>query len=257
MMDLSLCPAPSSLTPNTVSMCPHRQMLSLPCGSQAVSCTGHQTSVTPCTDSSGRGQENTRFSSKAPSHLLGSSRSLCRAVGGAAGPSQLSPLCAQLSGGPGVSQDASAQHVTPGRSRGPICWNLEVLLQGDQRVLRNLGWFQSLEQLSCSTSRVCREPQHCWCQTPPSSSLHCRDVPPQPEDAPESKGLPGQEVTLMGRTLGHQGTGLEPPPRFTQGPEEPSASNDCPSHWKPGTKTLHSPWPALFPPPLFIACASP
>lgn len=83
MMDLSLCPAPSSLTPNTVSMCPHRQMLSLPCGSQAVSCTGHQTSVTPCTDSSGRGQENTRFSSKAPSHLLGSSRSLCRAVGGA------------------------------------------------------------------------------------------------------------------------------------------------------------------------------
>lgn len=115
------------------------------------------------------------------------------------------------------------------------------------------GLGQSLEQLSCSTSLACREPQN-WCQTPETSSLCCRDVPPQAGDTPESQGLPGQEVALIGRTLGHQGTGLEPPPHSTRAPEEPSASTDCPSlTWarlKPGTETPHNPWPTLFPPPL-------
>lgn len=91
---------------------------------------------------------------------------------------------------------------------------------------RNLGWCQPLEQLSCSTSPVCREPQN-WCQTPQTSPLCCRDVPPQPEDTPESQGLPGQGVALMGRTLDHQGAGLEPLPCSTQAPGEPSASTDC------------------------------
>lgn len=62
----------------------------------------------------------------------------------------------------------------------------------------------------------------------------------------------------MLRTLGHKGTGLKPPPHFTQATEQPSAGNDFPSllTWtrlEPGNEMLHSPWQILFPIPSFIA----
>lgn len=108
MMGISLCPPPSSLTPDTVSKCPHSQMFSPPllCGSQSVSCMSHQTSVTPCADSSGRcsqlGESQTSSGKPRPTSwgAAEASAGLCGEQG--AGTSQPRLLCAQPSGGPGT-----------------------------------------------------------------------------------------------------------------------------------------------------------
>lgn len=115
------------------------------------------------------------FSRKAPSHLLGSSRSLCRAVWGAGCwyLTATAALCPALRRPWHVSQDTSAQHVTTSMS-----WQEQVTAEIWKCCSREVreccvptpaeepGLVSGPWSSSAAAPALSAGTQNCWCQTP-------------------------------------------------------------------------------------------
>lgn len=155
------------------------------------------------------------FSRKAPSHLLGSSRSLCRAVWGAGCwyLTATAALCPALRRPWHVSQDTSAQHVTASMSWQEQRTHLPQLKSGSAApgksgsavfppLLRNPGWFQVPAAAQLQHQPCLQEHKTAGVKPPQSSSLCCRDVPPQPGAARAGGGSDGKDTWPPGKWAG-------------------------------------------------------